>query len=65
MNFVKALNQARMGDKQCVDFLNKNSVNYPMKNGIYIYSTNRKGKELNTRELEVINNPLWEFEAGE
>ena len=65
MNFVKALNQARMGDKQCVDFLNKNSANYPMKNGIYIYSTNRKVKELNTRELEVINNPLWEFEAGE
>lgn len=65
MNFVKALNQARMGDKQCVDFLNKNSANYPMKNGIYIYSTNCKVKELNTRELEVINNPLWEFEAGE
>ena len=65
MNFVKALNQARMGDKQCVEFLNKNSANCPMKNGIYIYSTNRKVKELNTRELEVINNPLWEFEAGE
>lgn len=65
MNFVKALNQARMGDKQCVDFLNRNSANYPMKNGIYIYSTNQKVKELNAKELEVINNPLWEFEAGE
>lgn len=65
MNFVKALNQARKGDKQCVDFLNKNSANYPMKNGIYIYSTNQKVKELNAKELEVINNPLWEFEAGE
>lgn len=65
MNFIKALNQVRMGDKQCVGFLNNNSANYPMKNGVNIYSTNRKVKELNARRLEEINNPLWEFEAGE
>lgn len=65
MSFVKALNQARMGDAQCVGFFNENSASYPMKNGIYIYSTNRKVKELNAKELGKIDSPLWEFEARE
>ena len=65
MMFVKALNQARMGDVRCVEFLNQNSANYPIENGIYIYSTNRKVKELNARKLGLIDNPLWEFEARE
>ena len=65
MAFVEALNQARLAYKQCIDFFNQKSSEYPMKNGIYIYSTNRKVRELNTRELEKINQPLWEFEAEE
>ena len=65
MKFVTALNQARMGDAQCIEFLEQNSAHYPIENGIYIYSTNRKVKELNERKLGMINNPLWEFVAKE
>ena len=65
MAFVRALNQARMGDDKCVAYLNKNSTTFPMSNGIYIYSTKRKVKELNARQLDAIKMPLWRFESRE
>ncbi len=62
--FVHALNQARIGDLSCVEWLNENTSKTPMINAPTLYGTNRAAKKRNEDELKKLDTPVYTFQAS-
>ncbi len=52
--FVRALNQARVGDKGCIEYLNNSSQPQPLPNGIYLAGRNKTVNDYNEQKLAAL-----------
>lgn len=62
-DFVKALNQARIGDNQCLDFFRKKLAKKEIKDAIYLCSTNAKASEINKTKVKALKGEVKAYEA--
>ena len=61
--FIHALNLARIGNKNCIPWLNKNSCKYELDNAITLCGTNKRAKEKNHDELAKIQGKEIKYTA--
>lgn len=63
--FVTYLNKARIGDKSCIDFLNKNHHLKEINDSIILSSTNREVAKINEKKLKNLKGKEFSFYSEE
>ena len=63
--FVHALNLARIGNSECINFIRSNSSKKKIDKAIVLSSTNRSADEINQTELGKVREKPFRFEAIE
>lgn len=63
--FVKSLNQARTGDKKCIDFFNTKSSKKKIKDGIILTAKNKTAADINQKELSRVFDEEYIFYSEE
>lgn len=64
-NYVDNLNLIRKGDTKGLEFIKKESSKEPVKEGIYLTARNKDADDLNTDNLNKINNKAYTYYAEE
>lgn len=65
VKFITALNQARIGDKECINFFNSETADKKIKDGIILTAKNKVAAEINQRELSYVNEKEYVFASDE
>ena len=63
IEFIKALNQAQIGDKECLEYFNTKAQSMPIKKAPWVVDTNKKVSEKNLAELNKIKKTARRYEA--
>jgi ATP-dependent exoDNAse (exonuclease V) alpha subunit len=63
-DFINELNKARVGDKSCIEYFNKNAKKEKIENGIVLCAINKKANEINQEELDKIDGESRIYEAS-